>query len=241
MSNSLSDVIVGKPPIDELNPDDLVYIVRPNADDFTTTVQDLFTTFTNSAELVGLRGRDGVDGIDATPFNYIHSSGRLYVNTNSVWCTDSDDNYGPNYYQQNETAGNGVLPLAEWEHMGNIVTTGQRVSELVLRGRLTNVAVQDLEIALVRRHPILPSAWTDGFSGDQNDTDVILWSGLWMTHSDGSPIVGASNLRRQKTISIPEELQLVNIDSDLSIYVRNPDPTVSNFHFLYTSRWRIDG
>ena len=122
----------------------------------------------------------------------IRNSGRVYAYTNLRWVTNSDDNYGPAYYQFAESGGTGVDPIVEWEHMGDLILPGTRVKSLTLAGKTNNTQFSDMEVYGLVRRPDPITRWETGMNNDAEDTVTDLFRGNF-TNSGEYTHTGASN------------------------------------------------
>lgn len=170
------------------------------------------------------------------PTSLITNSGRFYMYTNNRWITDSDDNYGTNYYQFTEGGGTAVNPVIEWEHMGFFVPKGKKIKKLHFTCRTNSAEVTDVEIYGFLRHPNPITVWETGMDADGEDTVVDLFREFFVSDA---PIALAGNMvdRRRRTftadIEVPE-------DSYLSIYVK-PVGTITATRYLTASyTWEIE-
>ena len=105
----------------------------------------------------------------------INISGRFYCYTNNRWVTDSDDNYGSQYYQFNENCGTGLTPLIEWEHKGIIIPAGRKIKALHFAGDSNNSQITDLELYAVIRKPNPITKWETGMDGDGEQTRTFCY------------------------------------------------------------------
>jgi len=146
--------------------------------------------------------------------------------------TDSDDNYGPNYYQMNETCGTGVLPDIEWEHMGYLIPKGKYIKDLKFAGKSNNTQVTDLEVYVICRRPDPITRWDTGMDNDLEDVQDVLYSGLFkeIQHT------GNMNDFMLKTIDIN---YLVPEDSMISIYLRPVGGITATRYYSATWTWQI--
>lgn len=163
----------------------------------------------------------------------IPCSGRFYCYADLRWVTDSDDNYGPNYYQLNENCGLGVEPLIEWEHMGTYIPAGRRIRKLHFAGKSNNTQVLDLEMRVVIRKPSPITRWETGLDNDGEDVVQTLYTGNFKT----AAMTGNSNdfLRRELDLGDVE----VTEDSMVSIYVRPVGVLTATRYFRATWSWEV--
>lgn len=118
----------------------------------------------------------------------INNAGRMYCYSNERWVTNSDDRYGPSYYQWNENCGTGNNPTIEWEHMGDLILPGTRVKSLSIAGRVNNQQVSDIEVYGLVRTPNPATRWQTGMDNDSENTVTDLFRGSFrnggvFTHS----------------------------------------------------------
>jgi len=172
----------------------------------------------------------------------INNSGRVYLYNDTRWVTNSDDNYGPAYYQWVESGGTNADPAMEWEHKGDFVRAGTTLHELAIFGRILNIAtISDLEILVVYTDAQgkLEATTGTGLDNDGEDVHTTLWRGFWKAGG-----VGVS----AKTIPINDETKIimplgdfvVPNDGDVRIYFKpvNVDPrpnTTTDYAQLSTS------
>lgn len=171
------------------------------------------------ARLDALEAAGGGGG--GAALSFITMTGRVYCYADRRWVTDGDDNYGPTYYQWNESGGVGVDPIVEWEHRGHLVPKGTKLHELKIEGRSNNAEVTDLEIMVVVKHPDPISRWETGFDGDGEDaagTFTVMRELFYGPSGGPAVLTNPSNDRHMRTFDlggyeVPE-------DANLSIYFK---------------------
>lgn len=191
-------------------------------------IRDEFNTLRN--EIAGLNHR-----------SLIVASGRFYLQTAKNWVTDSDDNYGPAYYQWAESGGTGANPIAEWEHLGHLIPAGRRIKKFLIAGRVNNTEVTDIEIVLLLRRPNPVSRWETGLDNDGEDVETLLYRNMFFSPDDGG-VVFSGNINDVHKREILLD-QLVEEDSYLSIYVRPVSllPVLAaRRYFVNTYTWEIE-
>lgn len=110
-------------------------------------------------------------------------SGRWYCYTDNRWITNSDDNYGPAYYQFNESGGTGADPLIEWEHQGDMLPADTVIKSIILSCRTTSVNITDFEFVLVRTVPEAGRA-ESGVDADAEDVHTEVYRNFWWNNTD---------------------------------------------------------
>lgn len=148
----------------------------------------------------------------------IHNSGRVYCYTDNRWVTDSDDNYGVNYYQFTESAGTGTNPNVEWEHKGVYLPAGTRISKIDFLGNSNNLEVTDLEISIMFRHPTSSTLWTTGINADSQMVNTEIHRDLFFQAANAVPFT-KSNTRYHHKRTIYLNYTVPN-DGFVSIYFK---------------------
>lgn len=165
----------------------------------------------------------------------IANTGRFYLYTDFRWVTDSDDNYGPGYYQFAESGGTGADPVLEWEWSGFQVPAGRTVKSFCLTARANNTQVTDVEIGLYARRPTDPAARSSGFDADGEMTNDELWRGFWTQTIPNYS--GAINDRHSMIIPLnytqPEPYEL-------TVAVKPQGALSANRYFLVSYVWEIE-
>lgn len=169
-----------------------------------------------SVAVPGMNGATSDDGAvpelptSASPStSLIETSGRIYCQTNNRWITDSDDNYGRQYYQWAEQAGTGVNPIAEWEHMGLLMPKGKKLRKLLIMARANNAQVTDFEISIMVRIPTPITRYKTGIDADSEMENIEVFRGNFVELG----MTGNMQDRRLKEIDlgdyeIPENAQV---------------------------------
>lgn len=180
-------------------------------------------------------GKDinGVQTFHKLPTRLIPNSGRFYLYNNNRWVTDSDDNYGTNYYQFNENCGTDADPLIEWEHKGIVIPPGKIIKALHFGGDCNVTLVQDLEIVLVLR---TPNSWETGLSADTDDTEIVLYRDFFLNPAVGTQFTGNLFSTHNRTIELDQE---VLDKSYLSIYLRPVGTFTGTRYFRSSYTWEI--
>ena len=167
------------------------------------------------------------------PTTIIPCSGRLYLYSDRRWVTDSDDLYGPNYYQMTESGGTGSVPIAEWEHLGTVIPAGRKMHKLHFVCRANNPQVTDLDMRIIMRTPSPITRWETGLDNDAEDAETLLFSGTF-TESGWS---GNMQDLRKKEIDLGDVA--VSDTSFVSIYIRGVG-NLTGTRYLYSSwSWEI--
>lgn len=188
----------------------------------------------------------GVVSLPATPpakFT-INKSSRVYLYAaDDRWVTNSDDNYGPSYYQNNESGGTGVDPIQEWEHMGEYVREGTVVHDLSIFGRITDAnTIADLEILVSFTTPTAISRWdTTGVDNDAEDVHTELWRGFWKAGGAGvaaftHPVNDQHRRKLPLDFTCPADGQLRIYYKPVSV---DPRPNTANDYFLHSYSWLL--
>jgi len=196
--------------------------------------------------MYGVRNGVGFDlylsdmtGTVAHPINNrqeIRGSGRVYGYTNNRWVTNSDDNYGPAYYQFNENAGTAVDPIAEWEHMGDMILPGTRIKSLTIAGKTNNTQFADMEVYGLLRKPDPITRWETGMDNDGEDTVTDLCRGLFRTSGEYLH-TGLSNdfLLQKWNFDV-----VANDVSMLSIYFKPVGVITATRYMRLTYMWELE-
>lgn len=162
--------------------------------------------------------------------NLIGNSGRFYLYSSKPWVTDSDDNYGPSYFQFNEQAGKNQDPVVEWEHMGIVVPKGKTVRKLNFACRANATDVTDVELSIIAKRPV--NGWKSDFD---NDSEVVKEEIFRGTFVDDETAGNMADLRMQ-TFEIDAKLEE---DSMISIYLRGVGSFRSTRYLRATWSWEI--
>lgn len=163
----------------------------------------------------------------------ISNTGRAYFYTDNRWVTNSDDNYGPSYYQWNEHSGTGTTPIVEFEHIGDRLRAGRRVTRLEIGGRANDAEVLDIEVYAVFRSPDTQARWSTGMGSDAEDTVTVLVNGLWKS-SGNETLISAPN----DTMKQSWDLDFTpTIDGYLSIYFRSVGALTATRYFRCFYDW----
>lgn len=158
----------------------------------------------------------------------ISNAGRAYFYSDNRWVTNSDDFYGPSIYQWNEDAGVGATPIVEFEHIGDRLRAGRRVTRLEIGGRATSAQVTDMEIYAIFRSPSTQARWSTGMDSDAEDTVTMLASGLWKSSGNETLTGDTNDIMKQSW-----DLDFTpTIDGYLSIYLR-PVGTLTATSYFY--------
>lgn len=163
-------------------------------------------------------------------------TGRFYLYTDNRWVTDSDDNYGPSYYQFNESGAVGVTPVMEWEHMGIFVPAGRTIEKFHFTGKTNNSQVTDLEFYCVLRYPDPITRWESGMDNDGEDDHVLLLNSLFMAPVGETAFTGGTNDSHRRTWTIG---QSVDQDSYLSVYIRPVGVLTATRYMRASYMWEI--
>lgn len=234
------------------------YIENVNADDLSSTDWDIDPDLSNVAttdrkywkfdspdvvpmtDVESLAVRLAMTPANAEYMTSIHSSGRFYMYTDNRWVTESDDNYGTNYYQFTESGGTGDNPLYEWEHQGTMIEQGERLRRLTVNIRANNNEVTDVQIRLMARYPTNAERWRTGLTGDANMTNDIILDDFFMNPSDivnwDTAYSGNMNTHHRRTINIDYQFPT---DAWLSLYVRPVGTLTATRYLLTTYRYDI--
>jgi len=167
------------------------------------------------------------------------NSGRWYCYTDRRWTTDSDDLYGPSYYQFVENSGTGETPIIEWEHLGMFVPAGTKVTALNMIGRANNTQVTDMEMYVIYREPTTSGGWESGLDADGEFTSTVLHNDLFFTPTGGGTVfTGAMNDIHKRTIALDHTVG--NDGGYLSIYMRPVGTLTSTRYFYSTYTWECE-
>lgn len=126
------------------------------------------------------------------------NGGRVYMYLDKRWISVNDDNYGTSTENFNESAGTGAEPIIEWENQGFILYPGETVEDLDLISRINSVEVEDFEIRLILKTPLLPTGWTTGIDNDNEFSTTTLLSTTWNSDSSLVP----TNDKRNRVFDI---------------------------------------
>jgi len=196
------------------------------------------------ASILGDRIKESAEQAQRLPFIQ-WSSGRFYMETTTGtrWVADSDDNYGANYYQFAEPSGNNrATPIVEWEHRGLPVIPGQTVTGLIMKARVNNTSVPDVEMSMVAKRPGSIALANDGINSDTEVSYDTLWHDFWMAGSSstgdfGLPKTGNQTHDHWRVWSFNHP---VTMPTELSIYVRPSAQQTTRRYFLATYGWIVE-
>lgn len=150
--------------------------------------------------------------------SYIHNSGRVYCYSDKRWVTDSDDNYGVNYYQFQESGTTSANPIIEWEHKGVLLNQGAVIRTIDIAGHSNSPEIEDMEILIAFRYPTNVSSWNTGFSTDATMTNVIIHRDFFYNAVSSVPVfTGNSALLRKRKIFLNYKAVA---DGFLSVYFK---------------------
>jgi len=212
-------------------------------DDLTLKVSPDGSAFHDGIIIDRATGRVTMPNTPAQKFS-INNSGRVYLyGSDDRWVTNSDDVYGPNYYQMAESGLTGVDPVQEWEHMGDYVREGTVIHDLAMLGRITDTAtIADLEILLSFTAPNPVSRWdTTGLDNDGEDIHTTLWRGFWKAGGTGvAAFTHPVNDHHRRTFPVNFTTPT---DGQLRIYYKphsvDPRPNTTNDYFYHTYSWLL--
>lgn len=169
----------------------------------------------------------------------VTQSGRFYLYADNRWVTDSDDNYGPMYFQYFESGGSGANPILEWEHNGTAISKGQCLKRVHIVGRSNNTQPTDLEFSIhaVQANPL--PAWGTGFDSDAEIQSTEIFRGNYqqMVANRHTVYAGALNDKHWGTAEIDH---LFTEDSELRLYVRPVGALTGTRFFLHTLTWEFE-
>lgn len=169
----------------------------------------------------------------------INGSGRFYDYADKRWVTDSDDNFGGNIENMNESGGTGANPLVEWEHMGILIPSGTLIRKLHMIGRTNNNDVTDQEFSLILRRPNPITRYQTGFDNDAEIETIEIYRGLWrdmVEGSTGTPFSGNMNDRHGAIVDINFFLKG---NAELSIYSRPVGTNTATRYFTHSYTWEM--
>lgn len=171
------------------------------------------------------------DGVPAKQSLICHS-GRWYCYTDNRWVTNSDDNYGPTYYQFNESGGTGADPLIEWEHQGDMLPAGTLIKSIIISCRTTSTEVTDFEFALVRTTPEVGRA-ESGVDNDAEDVHAEIYRDFYFNPTTpGQPaMTGNTNDLHVREIPINVTLEELN---KVGMYIKPVGTITANRYLLMT-------
>lgn len=177
---------------------------------------------------------NGVKGWHNVRSSFINCSGRFYAYTNGRWVTDSDDNYGTNYYRFAEQGGTAATPIYEWEHLGTPLPQGTFIKALNFVSRANNAQTSDFEIIVVERKPTAAGGWQSGIDADGEMTNNVILNDTWQN------LVGSfgGNMLDLHGANIPIN-HLINDFSMISIYIRPIEANTATRYILATWTWEI--
>lgn len=167
----------------------------------------------------------------ASKYRYMYS-GRTYCYTDLRWVTSMDDNYGWSYYQNNESGGTGVDPIGEWEHQGIPVPSGTKLKKVWIKGRVNNVEVTDIQIAIYGVTPSTADRWTGvGVDTDSEVVSTEIHRNTFFTPvAGGTPFTGATNDIHLRKIDLDYTF---TEDAELRIYYKPVGVLTANRYFLH--------
>lgn len=178
--------------------------------------------------------------VNAEYMTTTQNAGRFYCYTDNRWVTESDDNYGMNYYQCTESGGTGDNPIPEWEHQGLMMEKGERIKRITINAKTNNNEVTDFQVRLIARYPTNADRWRTGLTGDANMTNDILLDGLFMNPVDvvnwDTAYTGNMNTHHRRTINIDYQIPT---DGWLSLYIRPIGTITSTRYLIMTYRYDI--
>ena len=168
----------------------------------------------------------------------IQGGGRVYCYNDARWVTNSDDNYGTNYYQWAESGGTGDDPIQEFEHRGEYVRAGVILHELAIYGRLLDInTVVDMELFISYTNP--NGRWDGpGVDSDGEDIHTTLWRGFWKAGGVGVPAIN-HNLNDDTRRKIPLGNFIAPADGNVRIYFKpvnaTPRPNTSTDYAQFST------
>lgn len=168
--------------------------------------------------------------------SFIHNSGRVYCYTDNRWVTDSDDNYGVNYYQFAESAGTGVDPIIEWEHKGILLPAGTRLGKMMFVGNSTTLEVTDLEIMVVFRQPDNISRWGSGIDADGEMVNTTIYRNFLKTPNKSIAFTGNTNDHLKRDLFLDYTLPA---DGFVSIYFKPVGAITSNRYYRIAYTYEV--
>lgn len=166
--------------------------------------------------------------------SFIANSGRFYSYTNARWVTDSDDNYGGNNFQLNESGGTGTNPIYEWEHLGILLPSGTTLKSLNFACRSNNNQTSDFRIQVVERKPIVGTGWQSGIDADGEMTNTVVYEDTWR-NSVGS---FSGNMNDLHGAIMPINHTLSDL-AMVSIYIKPIETNSATRYILATWTWEI--
>lgn len=172
--------------------------------------------------------------INSIAKSVITNSGRFYCYPDDRWVTDSDDNYGPSYYQFSESGGAGANPIIEWEHHGMYMPAGTTLHEFMLAGRANVTTVSELEMYIVAKRPPAASAWETGIDADGEVITDTIYRGMYWNNTDPGQNTfsgGANDDHARKITGID---YLFTEDAYLSLYIKPTNTSTATRYFLST-------
>lgn len=177
---------------------------------------------------------DDGDHIEDGRSSFIQCSGRFYSFVDGRWVTDSDDLYGSNQIQMQESGLTGVDPVFEWEHLGTPLPKGTRIKNLNFVCRTNNIQIQDFELVVVQRKPDDQSRWVTGIDNDAEMQNIVLVRELWKN------LVGdfSGNMNDIHGASIPINITIDDF-SMISIYIKPIEVNTATRYIYATWTWEI--
>jgi len=137
-----------------------------------------------------------------SPLGEIRGSGRIYAYADNRWVTNSDDNYGTNYYQ----------------HQGDIILPGTIIKSLTVITRATDDGVPDgngitdMSIKAIVKHPDPITRWETGVDSDGEVSVDDIYSFKMMDAATGNV-----NDMHMRTVAIEHEVLQASL---LSLYFK---------------------
>ena len=123
---------------------------------------------------------------------HIQATARWYFYADRRWVSGSDDNYGPLYVNNNESAGTGIDPIREWETQGFYLKAGTVIKTVTIIGRANNNDITDIEMYWRFRRPDPITRWDNGTgNGIDNDAEQvhdIVHRDFWKTTLGTGPL-----------------------------------------------------
>lgn len=181
-----------------LDDNDLFTVERVGLGIFKTAAQDL---------------KDYIGSALASTY-CITNSGRFKCDKNK-WTTNSDDQFGENFYNFQEDCKKNAEPLYEWEHLGQVIPKGHKLRTLLFAAIASNNKAVDLDIRIVVRYPDPITRWETGINADNQQTIVELYNGLFSTVT----MTGSMETLRKRNLDLGNYEMLE--DGFLSIYLKS--------------------
>lgn len=119
-----------------------------------------------------------------SPADLLSYTGRLYFYSDARWVTPNDANYGPAYYQWNETCGTAADPTIRPYRKGTWLKAGTKIKDITVGLRVntnsTTNGIADVEFLFGIEYPTDPVRFLTGAdNNNEMSRDQILRSAYY--------------------------------------------------------------